>query len=265
MNDRNAIRLTEFIKKYCNPDSIPYESIGEIMHINIESTARQYLSLKFRNRGPSSLYSTKPSTIDWNGMIFDNNHLFCYFDDTSLNGNNLFNYYSAVSMKDTMCVAYISYNSYSFDTPDSFRAFFTAEDVSQGNEYIILKGLNSRHIKRFVIDYLGAVEFGVLNPEPDTITTSCILYTKPEKIDQIALYGLKYHVSFPDMRNVQEIRITAIVMAITLLIGVLFDLFYRLLLTCKNLILIFHNHPLFCSSIVCLIAFLAMLFIVCFL
>ena len=247
----------------CNKYNIALNNIGEIAHVSIKSTSRQYLYLNRKFKGPTflKLITNSDSLICLNGKDYDIRRLYLYLDDTPVNKNNLFNYYSAVSNKDTLCPINIAYNSHSFDSPDSYRAFITAEDVSKATESIKFKGLSSYHIKKLTIDYLGAVNFGVLNPCPDSLTISSIVYTTPDKIENIALNGLKYHIDFPDMYNIQEIRTTALIMGITLLVGVLFDLFYRFLFTWERLHLFWHNHPRFCTILIALASILMIIYI----
>ncbi len=129
------------------------------------------------------------------------------------NGYVLEEYYAA-SEKDS--VLYIDYfaNPISCSKPD---ILLTAEDISKIVEVIEIGHSDREHVKesdtwadldRLEVDYVGPAEFSEhIIPEPDTLTLSSIIYTNKEKIKQIGKNGLRYHVRFPDMENIQEARI----------------------------------------------------------
>ena len=115
----------------------------------------------------------------------------------------------------------------------------TAEDVSKLVEVIdlcsTLRG-NDEHTgawavtKSLKIDYVGPAEFSsVIKPEPDEMTLNSIRYTDPAKIAEIGKNGLRYHVKFPDMENIQEARIFILSGLVTGIAALCFKYLYRLL------------------------------------
>lgn len=111
-----------------------------------------------------------------------------------------------------------------FDTPDFL---FTAEDISRAVEILWIEGLNESNIKlkSLTFDYIGPTEYSDMYPEPDIKDISKITFVDEHKISAILKDGLRFHVKFPDMENVQQIRI----FIITLILGCLFGLLIRVL------------------------------------
>ncbi|MBQ9668704.1 MAG: hypothetical protein IJV45_08200 [Prevotella sp.] len=103
-----------------------------------------------------------------------------------------------------------------------------AEDVSKLVEIIRLPMATAQFVKSLTIDYRCPTEFGHLNPEPDEKTISSIRYYDQKKIGKIAWDGLKVHAKFPDMENIQEIRLFALTTILTLLITAFFTCIYKL-------------------------------------
>ena len=102
-----------------------------------------------------------------------------------------------------------------------------AEDISKLVEIVRIPQSTRQFIKSITIDYRGAAEFGSLVPEPDERTMSSIRYTDSLKLDQIAVDGLQYHVKFPDMENVQDVRLFGLTTIATILLTVLASLLYK--------------------------------------
>lgn len=119
-----------------------------------------------------------------------------------------------------------SYMATSLDKPN---LFITAEDFSKLVEEIRFDSIDAKEVHRLDINYKGAAEFGFLRPAPDSMTISSIHYSTLDKINQIAIDGLKYQVRFPELENMQEIRIFFATMLLAGLLGIFFNLFYRLL------------------------------------
>ena len=80
------------------------------------------------------------------------------------------------------------------------------EDISQA--YVSLK-LRSSTIDSIVfnIDFVGASEFSHMDPMPDKIGMSKITFSDPVKIFKIKSNGLKFHVRFKELENLQQIRV----------------------------------------------------------
>jgi len=243
--------LTSFIKEHCDPDSFPLESIGEVVLLKIEGTYRQHLYMgSLGSVPPDTFYIAERSIlsyVDGRNYLLNKGYGYC---DVLSSGNNsycFYNYFSSTK-EDTVCYVNCRNTAMGFKPVTKNNFLFIAEDISKGIEILKFSNLKSRHINRIHIDYLGAAQYGVINPKPDSITISGIYYTDPNKIEQITQKGLIYHVSFPDMENMQEFKLTLLAMAITLLIGVLFNLFYRLFY--KGLRNLWINHPRFCIILV---------------
>ena len=115
------------------------------------------------------------------------------------------------------------------------------EDVSKMVEIVRFPITTWQFIKSLTIDYRCPTDFGKIVPEPDEYTSTSIRYTDSLKLNKIAWDGLRYHVRFPDMENIQEIRIFALTTIATLLFTILVTLFYRLLI--KNWILNWRQYP----------------------
>ena len=94
--------------------------------------------------------------------------------------------------------------------------WFTMEDISQAYYKFNLKSetIDSIYLR---IDFVGATNFSLITPEPDTITISSIAYDNPNKIKVIKEKGLFFHVKFSELENRQNVRmffLTAIMSAL---------------------------------------------------
>lgn len=73
------------------------------------------------------------------------------------------------------------------------------------------------------IKFNTMVEFSPIIPQPDAISSNSIKYTDFEKIKEIYNNGIEFHAKFPEMTNVQSIRLfaltTILVFAINALIA----------------------------------------------
>lgn len=112
-----------------------------------------------------------------------------------------------------------------FEKPNPF---LVAEDVSKLVDIIRFPLATGQYVKSITIDYKCPTEFGYLNPEPDERTFSSIRYYDKNKINKIAWDGLTVHATFPDMENIQEVRLFLLTTVITILITLLVSLFYKL-------------------------------------
>lgn len=103
---------------------------------------------------------------------------------------------------------------------------FAPFDMSQYHEKISFRGLRLfRGLKLLKINYGTAVQISGLNPEPDVLTYDGFEYTDKDKIRFIILNGLEYHVSIPELANIQLAKIFALTTIVTLLL----TLFLKLL------------------------------------
>jgi hypothetical protein len=92
------------------------------------------------------------------------------------------------------------------------------EDISQA--YINLK-LESYTVDSIVLNlnFIGATEFSQMDPIPDKVGMSNIIFNDPVKIYKIKANGLRFHARFIELENWQQIRVftvTAIMSAFVL-------------------------------------------------
>ena len=145
-------------------------------------------------------------------------------------------YYTSTA--DSLLSVHTSITTPAFRKPPVWR---TLEDVSKLVEIIELgqksdesNGIMWRITNRLKIDYVGPAEFSEhITPKPDSITLNYILYTDPRKIEKIGKHGLRCHVIFPDMENIQEARVFILSGLVTGLFALFFKYFYRFI---KNFI-----------------------------
>lgn len=102
--------------------------------------------------------------------------------------------------------------------PMESPSWLRLEDISQA--YVDFK-INTCTIDSIVLclDFVGVTEFSNMEPSPDFIGMSKIVFCDPIKIFQIRANGLKFHAKFSELENIQEIRVftvTAIMSAFTL-------------------------------------------------
>ena len=124
-----------------------------------------------------------------------------------------------------------SNNGINIDSSISPKArWFSPFDISQS--YYIFK-LNESDFSSFIdvvdstssltINFNTMVEFSPIIPQPDAISSNSIKYTDFEKIKEIYKNGIEFHAKFPEMTNVQSIRLfaltTILVFAINALIA----------------------------------------------
>lgn len=158
----------------------------------------------------------KPEDIVNIGIKYKVKDMFWYASGERRRSDNgyLINYYAMASEKDETFPVWLSYMTRSFLRPS---VWLTAEDISKLVEVIELGHSEREHdeyagawafTNSITIDYVGPSEFSEnIIPEPDEKTLTYIRYTDKDKIEKIGREGLRYHVRFPDMENIQEARI----------------------------------------------------------
>lgn len=129
------------------------------------------------------------------------------------------------SRKDNSIPVFTDVTGDPFERPNPL---IVAEDVSKMVEIIRIPVSSTHFVKSLTIDYRCPADFGTLVPEPDEKTMSSIRYTDTLKIQKIAWDGLRYHVRFSDMENIQEVRIFTLTTLITILATILCSLIYKL-------------------------------------
>lgn len=176
------------------------------------------------------------------------------------------NFY-VVGKNDTLFDVGIRVGTPAFEKPSVWR---TMEDVSKLVEYIEI-GHGEREKENYAgawafinsisIDYIGPSQFSeVIIPEPDEKTLSSIKYTDKKKIEEIGRYGLRYHVTFPDMENIQEARIFILSALVTALGALFFKYLWRILYDCIRYISSKHKTK---NIYIGLIVILILLSIIC--
>ncbi len=141
------------------------------------------------------------------------------------NGNGVIaESYSFVSKNDTI----LPFENNLWTKAHGAPTLLTAEDVSKIFEIIEIGDKEKLYFSTYAlnsltIDYIAPAEFSeIITPEPDEKTISSIRYTDKNKLGQIAKDGLRFHVKFPDMENIQNIRIFMLTALLTGLAAILF-------------------------------------------
>ena len=135
------------------------------------------------------------------------------------------------SNKDSVCYVY----SYLFG--DAFMrpsVISTMEDVSKIVEKLRFSSfLNNNNYSNptdsIIFEYNGYIEISEsIYPKPDSISLTSIFYWDKNKIDYILKNDLVFHVNFPDMGNIQEAKIFILSMLVTMFLGMLGNIIYKL-------------------------------------
>lgn len=113
------------------------------------------------------------------------------------------------------------------------NAIFTAEDISRAVEVLWIDGLRRNgseiDVQSLTFDYIGPTEFSDMYPEPDRREVSKITFTDREKLSYIVEHGLRFHVKFPDMENIQQMRMFVITLLLGGLLGLLAGLLHKMI------------------------------------
>lgn len=128
--------------------------------------------------------------------------------------------YSYIPNTDSIIYQYLPMYRTDYFSPSYI---WTAEDISRAVEILSFRGLmdNNINLKLLSFDYIGPADFSEMDPEPDQKDISKITFTNKEKLDKIKRKGIRFHVKFPDMENIQQIRM----FIVTLILGGLFAKF----------------------------------------
>ena len=140
--------------------------------------------------------------------------------------------------QDSVIYQFASITRTDYSSPN---VFLTAEDLSRAVEVFWVDGLMGDtlnnvpwqtciKLKSLSFDYIGPAEFSEMYPEPDKKDVSKVTFTDRAKLDYIVNNGLRFHVKLPDMENIQQVRIFAVTMVLTGLLGILTTLCYRLII-----------------------------------
>ena len=177
-----------------------------------------------------------------------------YIEDITVNvdsGISRYEYVSMTSMRDSVIPIDCYYFSSGFNTP---KIWSTMEDISKCITKFKISEDCTPFISSITFDFKGCTDFGHLIPVPDEQTFSSIRYTAKEKLNQIAWNGLVFHASFPEMQNIQEMRIFAVTVFLTLLVTIACALLTNLIGT--PLKRLWQKHPLKWSLAIAIFAIL---------
>lgn len=221
------------------------DNIGEMVYAVVKGTGRQQFNTYFTNiksseelvktsyKDSSEYYHYGRSQVKWIDNKYNYQNIWkipidTFFKHQSIQ-SSIHGYcsetYLVASKNSEAIPVFTNLFGKCFEKPNPFTVF---EDVSKMVEIIRFPAPTWQYIKSLTIDYRCPTEFGKLVPEPDEYTASSIRYTDSLKLNKIAWDGLEYHVKFPDMENIQEIRIFALTTIATILFTVLVSLIYRL-------------------------------------
>lgn len=113
------------------------------------------------------------------------------------------------------------------------NVLFTAEDISRAVEVLWIDGLRRNgseiNVSSLSFDYIGPAEFSDMYPEPDRHEVSKIVFTDSIKLNHIVENGLRFHVKFPDMENVQQMRMFVVTLVLGGLLGLFASLIYKII------------------------------------
>ena len=137
-----------------------------------------------------------------------------------------------------------------------------AEDISKVFEIIRIPVATAQYVKSLTIDFRCPTEFSHIDPEPDEMNYSAIRFFDEDKIQKIAWDGLKLHAKFPDMENIQEVRIFALTTIITLLMTILLSLIYKLV--SNKIYRLWRTHTRLCLVVLVIIIAITTLYLVSF-
>lgn len=103
--------------------------------------------------------------------------------------------------------------------PLSRPRWYSLYDISQS--YFDIKIDTDYKEGIICFDFVGATEFSKIDPEPDVVSMSSIIYKDKDKIRELKEKGLKFHVKHVELQNFQNSRL----FFITALMGALFAIF----------------------------------------
>lgn len=103
------------------------------------------------------------------------------------------------------------------------RTVFNKDNGSGGNG--LFRGMKTR----ITIDFAAPVEFSNMNPEPDVVTMTGLMFNDPDKIVRLSSEGLFFHVSYLENKNFQSMKMFVLTAAITALATLIISLIYKLI------------------------------------
>ena len=111
-------------------------------------------------------------------------------------------------------------------------------DISQCYYHLTLDISRESKKREFKLDFGGATEFSKMDPEPDIITMSSIVFNDSAKLEKIGNEGLWMHAKFRQLENIQLIRMFIITTALGFFVALLFSSGWRwLAIKCRRYII----------------------------
>ncbi len=142
-------------------------------------------------------------------IFINSSKIFTYDTLFSSEKNNIEN---RLKLRDTKRKEWYKYNviePFRGGLPMDKPSWFRLEDISQA--YVDLK-INTYTVDSIVlsIDFVGVTDFSKMDPTPDMIDMSKIVFKDPIKIYKIRNNGLRFHAQFKELENIQQIRVFSV-------------------------------------------------------
>ena len=216
ISEEAAVRLSQFLAEKNTVREFPVDSMNAMAYLSVYGNYRQ--SFYYTNWIHHPLLDYKKDAdvryVSYDGTKGKGDsarvHKYLNYTITEPVGRNGFKreYFATASQSDTICPILFFGSSSNYERPNVFTS---AEDISKTVEVIELGGSTSRYVRNLTLDYRTPIALpSKFLPEPDEVTMHSIRYTDPAKIEWIGAEGLRTYVSFPNLENVQALRIFVI-------------------------------------------------------
>lgn len=216
ITEEAAVRLSQFLAEKNTVREFPVDSMNAMAYLSVYGNYRQ--SFYYTNWIHHPLLDYKKDAdvryVSYDGTKGKGDsarvHKYLNYTITEPVGRNGFKreYFATASQSDTICPIVFFGSSSNYERPNVFTS---AEDISKTVEVIELGGSTSRYVRNLTLDYRTPIALpSKFLPEPDEVTMHSIRYTDPAKIEWIGTEGLRTYVSFPNLENVQALRIFVI-------------------------------------------------------
>ncbi|MBR1595446.1 MAG: hypothetical protein IJ665_01970 [Phocaeicola sp.] len=216
ITEESAARLSQFLAEKNTVREFPVDSMNAMAYLSVYGNYRQ--SFYYTNWIHHPLLDYKKDAdvryVSYDGTKGKGDsarvHKYLNYTITEPVGRNGFKreYFATASQSDTICPIVFFGSSSNYERPNVFTS---AEDISKTVEVIELGGSTSRYVRNLTLDYRTPIALpSKFLPEPDEVTMHSIRYTDPAKIEWIGAEGLRTYVSFPNLENVQALRIFVI-------------------------------------------------------
>lgn len=216
ISEEAAVRLSQFLAEKNTVREFPVDSMNAMAYLSVYGNYRQ--SFYYTNWIHHPLLDYKKDAdvryVSYDGTKGKGDsarvHKYLNYTITEPVGRNGFKreYFATASQSDTICPIVFFGSSSNYERPNVFTS---AEDISKTVEVIELGGSTSRYVRNLTLDYRTPIALpSKFLPEPDEVTMHSIRYTDPAKIEWIGAKGLRTYVSFPNLENVQALRIFVI-------------------------------------------------------